>query len=257
MATDAPIRLIAFDFFGTLVRNNTEDWHRALSLLINEQQLPIEAPELWTEWRKYEINFRKTRTDMISPDDSPPFRSYREAWRDAFRDAFASLGMQADADAAATRCVDEHRTRVAFPEAHEALTALEALGSRAPMAILSNADDRFLQGSIDHNGWVFDTVLSSEQVRAYKPDPRAFAALCSLVGVEPGQVLYVGDSPYDDAHGAKLAGMRTVLITREPPRPDAPGQTPPPDAATLLAPNHEIESLAELLPIVLSEIGRA
>ena len=116
---------------------------------------------------------------------------------------------------------------------------------------MSNADDRFLHGSIAHNGWAFDTVVSSEQAMAYKPDPRIFAALCESAGAEPAQVLYVGDSPYDDVHGAKLAGMQAALVRRDgggrvTDWPHPPGQTPPPEEAVLLKPDYEVYSLIEL-----------
>ena len=249
MALSERIALVAFDFFGTLASNTEADWHRSFARVVEEQGLPIEPSALWVEWRKFEINFRKTRTHMSDPASSPPFRSYWEAWRNAFVDSFASLGLSGDAALAASRCLDEHGTREAFPEAHQALADLK---EQRPLAVLSNADDRFLLGSLAHNGWTFDTVLSSEQAKAYKPDPRIFATFCSLTGLRPEQVLYVGDSAYDDAHGAKLAGMETVLIVRdlEALAPNAPGRTPPPDATTLLPPDHVIERLTELTALL-------
>ena len=60
-------------------------------------------------------------------------------------------------------------------------------------------------------------------------------------------MLYVGDSPYDDVHGAKLAGMQAVLLRRDQ---RTPGRTPPPEATELLAADHEIDSLAALLPLL-------
>ena len=113
--------------------------------------------------------------------------------------------------------------------------------------MLSNADDRYLDATILHNGWAFGTVVSSESALAYKPDPRIFATFCARAGVAPERVLYVGDSPYDDVHGAKLAGMQAVLLRRDQ---QTPGRTPPPEATALLAADHEIDSLTALLPIV-------
>ena len=63
------------------------------------------------------------------------------------------------------------------------------------------------------------------------------------MGLEPEAVLYVGDSPYDDAHGAKLAGMRTVLVQRDQ---NTPGRTPPPDGGELLAPDYVVGALTEI-----------
>ncbi len=232
--------LVAFDFFGTLVSNEVDDWVTTLTSIAETQQLGIEGYELHSHWSRREQNFRKTRTNMADPANSAPFRTYWEAWRDAFAETFQALSLAGDAEAAATRCVDDHCQRLAFADTND---ALDALRGRIPMAVMSNADNRFLIGSMEYNGWSFDPVISSESAKAYKPDHRAFDALCDAAGVAPEEVLYVGDSAYDDAHGAKLAGMQTVLIRRDQ---NTPGRTPPPDAAKLLTPDHEINVLTEL-----------
>lgn len=239
------IAVVAFDMFGTLARNDASDWESTVHTIAHDQQLGLDGTTLWDAWRAREVNFRKTRTNMADPPSSPPFRSYWEAWRDTFVDAFAALGVAGDADAAATRCIDALTDQPPFPDA---TATLSALNGSVRTAVLSNADDRFLNGTIAHNEWSFEAVLSSEAARAYKPDPRIFQAFVERVGVAPEQVLYVGDSPYDDAHGAKLAGMRTVLVRRDQ---NTPGRTPPPDAAELHPPDFEITSLAGLVPIVL------
>lgn len=232
--------LVAFDFFGTLVRNEVDEWVATLSAIADAQQLGIPGPELHAEWSMREQNFRKRRTNMLDPANSAPFRSYWQAWRDAFAETFEALNLAGEPNAAATRCVDDHCRRRAFLDTD---AALEVLRGRVPIAVMSNADESFLRGSIEFNGWSFDPVISSEAVKAYKPDPRAFQALCNAASVAPQDVLYVGDSAYDDAHGAKLVGMRTVLVTRDQ---NTPGRTPPPDTFKLLAPDYEINTLSAL-----------
>ncbi|MEK9659583.1 MAG: HAD-IA family hydrolase [Chloroflexota bacterium] len=243
------IRFIAFDMFGTLVHNDAAEWRAALHAIAHDQALGIEGNALWKEWSTREVAFRKTRTNMSSPASSPPFRTYRQAWRDAFVDTFRDLRLAGDAETAADFCVDALTTHEAFADAP---AALEALRAHAPLAVLSNADDRFLDGTIAHNGWAFDAVVSSENARAYKPDPRIFATLCQRLGALPNQILYVGDSPYDDVHGAGLAGMRTVLVRRDQ---NTPGRTPPPEATALLGPDFAVGSLTELVPLAAALTG--
>ncbi len=234
------ITLIAFDMFGTLVRNETADWQRTLREIAERQRLPVDPGEFWAAYSTREVEFRKTRTNMADLDASPPFKNYWEAWRDAFAGAFAAMGLSGDADAAADHSVTALSAKSAFPDAH---AALDTLGRLRDLAVLSNADDRFLYGSIAHNGWRFSRVESSESLRAYKPDPRIFARFTEQVGVAPESVLYVGDAPYDDAHGAKLAGMTTVLVQRDQ---NTPGRTPPPGTGALLDPDYTVGSLSEI-----------
>ena len=244
MVRPSRIALVAFDMFGTLVRNSASEWQATLRAIVREQGLPVDGGALWAEWSNREVSFRRTRTNMAEPEASPPFRPYWEAWRDTFVETFDALGIAGDAAGASSRCVDALASHEGFPDADDALAALDG---RYPLAVLSNADDRYLAGTIRQNGWRFSVVISSESARAYKPDPRAFAVLCERVGVPPEQVLYVGDSPYDDVHGAKLAGMQAVLVRRDQ---HTPGRTPPPDAMELLTADYEIRSLAELVPLL-------
>ena len=236
----AHIELIAFDMFGTLVRNDASEWRQTMYDIAVHQRLPVDGDAFWAAFAEREVAFRKRRTNMANPDDSPPFKSYWEAWRDAFIETFSAMGIEGDADAAASCAVDALCDQDAFPDTG---TALRELGQLRKLAVLSNADDRYLDGTIAHNGWRFARVMSSEGARAYKPDPRIFERFLGEVGLEPEAVLYVGDSPYDDAHGAKLAGMRTVLVQRDQ---DTPGRTPPPNSGELLEPDYVVGALTEI-----------
>ena len=238
------IRIVVFDMFGTLVRNEIDDWTASVGQVVRDQGLPISAEALYREWSAREVEFRKSRTNVRDPASSPPFQSYESAWREAFVTTFAALGIAGDAEAAARSCGDAHATRLPFADTAPALAELAA---HTRLGVLSNADDRFLEGLIANQGWAFEPVLSSESARAYKPDPRIFAAFCELAGVEPRHVLYVGDSAYDDAHGAKLAGMQAVHLRRDQ---QTPGRTPTPAGVELLPPDHVIETLVELGPLL-------
>ena len=235
------IEVVAFDMFSTLVKNDTAEWQMAHKAIVEQQGLPVDALAFWKEWATRDVQFRKVRTNMADPEASPSFRTYWEAWRDAFVGTFEAMGLTGDAEQAASDSVTALAARDAYPETND---ALEALGKMRTLAVLSNADDRFLYGTIAHNGWdCFAYVLSSEEACAYKPDPRIFARLVEEMGVAPEAVLYVGDSPYDDAHGAKLAGMQTVLVQRTQ---DTPGRTPPPENGALLPPDHIVSDLSEI-----------
>ena len=241
MAALRHIEIVAFDMFSTLVKNDTAEWQMAHKAIVDGQRLPVDPLAFWAEWSTRDVQFRKTRTNMADPEASPPFKTYWEAWRDAFIETFDAMGLTGDAEQAASDSVTALAAREAFPETND---ALHALGRKRTLAVLSNADDRFLHGTIAHNGWdCFAHVLSSEGARAYKPDPRIFARFLRDMDVAPEAVLYVGDAPYDDAHGAKLAGMHAVLVQRTQ---DTPGRTPPPENGVLLPPDHVVSDLSEI-----------
>ena len=43
----------------------------------------------------------------------------------------------------------------------------------------------------------FSTIIISDEVKMYKPDPKILLYACEQLGVHPGDVLYVGDHPFD------------------------------------------------------------
>jgi FMN phosphatase YigB (HAD superfamily) len=60
----------------------------------------------------------------------------------------------------------------------------------------------------------FATVSVSAVVGARKPDSRIFNHALALLGLEPNQVVHVGDDVERDIRGARAADLRAVLIDR-------------------------------------------
>jgi 2-haloalkanoic acid dehalogenase type II len=125
---------------------------------------------------------------------------------------------------------------------------LHALRGSYRIAVLSNADDDFLSSFLKRTGLEFEAVVSSEAARSYKPRSAIFAHLCSLLELEPREVLYVGDSPMADLLGARSAGLATAWINRDGQK--LPDKIPAPDV--------EIRDLRELLEVLpLMELPQA
>ena len=60
---------------------------------------------------------------------------------------------------------------------------------------------------------LLDGAVYTSEIPWTKPHPEAFRAAMAAVGVtEPERVVFVGDRPFDDIHGAKQVGMRAVLV---------------------------------------------
>lgn len=61
----------------------------------------------------------------------------------------------------------------------------------------------------------FERSLRAREVGALKPDPLLFHKVIEGTGLQPQQVVYVGDDPALDVVGARAAGMLPVWINRE------------------------------------------
>ena len=152
-----------------------------------------------------------------------------------FRQMLATLGRPDDALADQLNDL-LGATQLARLRRFDDVAALDALRARGVFVgvITNGADDAQadsqrskaervdLLGALD-GFWVSDTMGYR------KPDPRAFAPALAAVGGAPAESLYVGDSLTNDIAGANAAGLRGVLLLREPAeRPDVSRQTPQP-----------------------------
>ena len=224
----AEIKAVVFDMYQTLVQDPSGQWRHSFKSISEEQELGITAEQLWQGWHESEEQFRLRRTDP-----SLPFQTYFDAWAGGFRMAFKDLGVPGDADAATTRFFADLSRRQPFPETKQAVTEIQR---SYRTAVLSNADDGFLLPNLELLDLEFETALSSEMARSYKPQPALFLGMLDRLSLSPDETVYVGDRHYEDVHGASAVGMNAVWIDRSDRglRDDLP------------PPAHRVSSLSEL-----------
>lgn len=226
------ITAVIFDMFNTLVEDGESYWLSSFQRIVTEQHLGIEAAELRRRWSSGDQQFRERRTS-----DRVPFQTYCDAWLRSFERTFSGWQLHGD-PAGALRIVLEDMGR--RPIHRDTLPALEMLQGKCRMAVLSNADDQFLDPVVQRLGVSFEAVLSSEGARCYKPRPELFHTMLRRMGLDPQETAYVGDRQYEDVQGAGQTGMVTVWINRERASMD-------PD---LSKPNYRVESLLEIPALI-------
>ncbi len=89
--------------------------------------------------------------------------------------------------------------------------ALEWLSRRFPVLSLSNGNADVHRVGL---GEFFLGGVSAQDFGVGKPDPRIFHAAAKAVGVQPHEVLHVGDDAALDVLGGLAAGMQTVWVNR-------------------------------------------
>lgn len=93
----------------------------------------------------------------------------------------------------------------------DALAGLSRLALRYPVLAVSNGNADIHRIGI---GQYFVGSVSARDVGVGKPDPRIFHAASKALGLEPEQILHVGDDAHLDVVGALGCGMQTVWINR-------------------------------------------
>ncbi len=93
---------------------------------------------------------------------------------------------------------------------------IRSLRSRtAGLAIVTDGDVEAVMPLIGRLGLrpLFDATILSENVRAYKPNPKVYRAAMTALKATPRDSVFVSDAPLD-LEGAAALGMSTALIDR-------------------------------------------
>ena len=231
-ASAANIRAVAFDGYGTLFDFTEPDFIASMAEICDQQGLDADAADIWRRFLRASYFMRAEH------HHEPVYTRYDEAWAAQFQRVFKQMRLPGDAWSAASHLKAKLAGAPAFEEAH---SVIDALRPHYRLALLSNADDDFLTACLKRNGLQFETVVTSEQAGAIKPDPAIFLHLTAVMDIPPGQILYAGDNPVPDVLGPKRAGMRAVWVNRNGLR--RPRRVP--------APDHRVRSLGELLPLLV------
>jgi len=113
------------------------------------------------------------------------------------------------------------RQRVDFYD--DALPALDFLASRYPLVALSNGNADVHRVGIGRH---FRAALNARDFGVGKPDPRIFHAGAQAAGVQPHEVLHIGDDAHLDGAGALAAGLQAAWVNRAGLAWDAGPQAP-------------------------------
>ncbi|HEY7398346.1 MAG TPA: HAD family hydrolase [Gaiellaceae bacterium] len=133
------------------------------------------------------------------------------------------------------------KSLVPRPGAIETLRRLRELGILVGLITVCSEDVEVLWPTTEFAG-LFDAEVFSSSFGYSKPDPRIYLRCCELLGVEPGEAVFVGDGANDELAGAERVGMRAVLIHR-------PGEEPYWDGLAAFA-GSRVTSIPQVLEVL-------
>ena len=190
-----PVRAVAIDLDGTML-DTIED----LSLAVNHTLTELHLPALELELIRTFVG--KGLANLVQ------------------RSLKASLGREPDPvyfsralslyEANYDRVNGE--TTTIYPGVREGLEALAQAGY--PLACITNKSSRFTGPLLERIGFAryFALVLSGDSLPKKKPDPLPLTHTAETFGIEPGEMLMIGDS-INDAQAARAAGCRIFCVT--------------------------------------------
>jgi 2-haloacid dehalogenase len=171
-----------------------------------EEVFPSKGAELSAAWRVRQFEYGWLRTL------GGRYQDFWQVTEDALRFAARSLQIELSA-AQRDQLMQSYMELKAWPDVLPALKRLREAGLR--VAFLSNLTADLLDVAIRNSGLegVFDEHLSTDRVRAFKPDRRAYQMGVDAFGVRKEEIAFAAFAGWDVA-GAKWFGYPTFWVNR-------------------------------------------
>ncbi len=200
---------LVFDAYGTLF-----DVHSVTRLA--DTLWPGRGAALSQLWRTKQLEYTWLRSLMHRYED------FSRVTEDSLRYTCEAMGLPYSADSHA-QLMAAYLLLDPFPEVRETLAHLAGI----PLAILSNGSPAMLAPLVANAGLggVIPTVLSVDEVKVFKPDPRVYQLAVDRLGVPASAIGFVSSNCWD-AIGAESFGFRVFWINRGGAPVDRMGFTP-------------------------------
>ena len=196
--SSARIRAIAFDGLAVF------DVRPVVTLA--ERVFPGRGEEMSALWRTRQFEYTWLRTVG---------RKYADFWQvteEALLFSCKSLKLELTA-ADSDRLMQGYLELKAWPDAPAALRDLKASGLQ--LAFLSNFTAMMLDQAVKSSGLenIFADHLSTDRVRAFKPDPQTYRMAMNAFGLRKEEIAFAAFGGWD-ATGAKWFGYPTFWVNR-------------------------------------------
>lgn len=214
-----PIKVLAFDVFGTIV-----DWRRGVAR---------EASEFFGTLGRTDVDphaFADAWRGLYQPA-MEECRSGRRAYvrLDVLnRETLETLLVRHDVEIAA---IGEDRL-AGFAQSWRRLdpwpdvkSGLARLKTRYPLVTLSNGNVALMLEMSRRSALPWDAILGAEATQAYKPLPQAYLGTAEILGIGPSELCLVA-AHHSDLAAARACGLATAYIVR----PDEYGGRRAPDS---------------------------
>lgn len=218
MTVPCPIKAVLLDFYGTVVEEDDAAIGQVCREVAEDATGPATPGEVGAYWGR-------VFDELCRRSAGRSFRLQRDLEVLSLRRVLSRFGADLDAVDLSRRLWQYWIGPALLPASRDVIRQCPL-----PICLVSNIDNADLTSALKHVRMSFDHVVTSEDCRAYKPRPEPFRRALDLLGLQPHEVLHVGDSLTSDIAGAKAMGMPVLWINPNN-RPMPLGENAPDHAA--------------------------
>jgi 2-haloacid dehalogenase len=197
MPNSAKVQALLFDVYGTLF-----DVHSVVQQC--EQTFPGKGVALSQLWRTKQLEYTWQRSLMQR------YEPFHQVTRAALKVACRALALEAS-PAVLDQLAGAYLHLKPYADTLPALQRLKTL----PLAVFSNGSLQML-GPLLANADIekyMSHVISVDEIRVYKPDPRVYQLACQHLALEARRVALVS-SNFWDISGARSCGLQAFWVNR-------------------------------------------
>ena len=197
-------KLISFDMFQTLVDVNTQK-DAVMRRLFGNEYSSDKADKLWKDFNTLIFSYFH---NICEGDEG--FRTVARIFEQCYTELFPKHGIKLEPKEGAYILSSAHADSLLYDDVKE---FVERIQDRYMTCVISDTDTVMIEKILDQ--FSFDFVFTSEEYQSYKSDgsSRLFNAAFSMSGIEPHEMLHIGDGLSDIA-GSKMAGADAAWINR-------------------------------------------
>jgi 2-haloacid dehalogenase len=193
------MKALTFDGWGSLI-----DWEAGArefvgGLLARPYTSGVARPTV-EEWL---ARWQRIRRQMLRP-----YRPWRELLVRSYDATMQLFGIEAFVDDGPALA----RHLEALEPRPDAKTTLRKLAKKYRLALVANPDRDALAETLGRLQAPFSSVVTAEDVKAYKPDAKIFSLALERLGLPAEEVMHVSASVEEDVTAARAAGIRTALV---------------------------------------------
>lgn len=181
---------MTFDVYGTLV-----DWRYSIGSFLSRYVSRDSIEEY------FECDFYEVRS----------YKPYKEVLRTCLRRVMERRGLSYS-DFLGEAFIRNFARSPPFPDTIYGLIMLRNSGFKT--GVISNTDRDLIDVTLHGFRDLFDYIITAEDLKIYKPDPRAFRRALDIIGLDPEYVLHVSAYPQYDLVPASSINIRSVHVNR-------------------------------------------